>query len=421
LNLRRFKKAIECFERALAKNPTSDVIWHLLAFCHKETGEIDEAVNAAEKAIAHNGNLPQNWWIYVETLLAARRFEEALEATCRGLKVVDPQNELHRSFLFELSYYEWLILLRLKRTEEALKQMRIARRQFPTERRLFESQVMLLIVFEEYERALDVLQEACEVEVLPDDQLAALRFEILHRLGRRDEAWSIVEPMIATCVEEALAVLAGVALHVYEEREFNTASSIYEQLHSYAPNKPGIANNLGFLVTGQGRLEEARQLFEWVLDVEDIGDLRPVVLANLGYLHVLEGALSDAEICLQGALKCEEVDEEAILRIAYWDEGRLVPDPVQYPTRWLPIWMAVQANQVTLALAQNQSEEAERMAREIISRAPDAAWGYVMLGSVLRAKANWEGTRQAWHQAIELTTNRQDRESLEHWLELLPE
>jgi Flp pilus assembly protein TadD len=215
--------------------------------------------------------------------------------------------------------------------------------------------------------------------------------------------------------------LGHVGLHVYSQGKVSVAQSIFEQLHVFAPEEPRVANSLGFILTGGGRLSDARELFLHALTRADKPIMRPVILANLGYLYLVEGHLTEAIESLQESASLAAADNKAILRVAYWEDGSVLPDPVPYPTRWLPIWTAVKANQVTLALAQDLVEVAQALAQQIIDEAPDGSWGYAMLGWVLRTKVDFDGARQAWQQALAHTEDQQDRDAIARWLESLPE
>jgi tetratricopeptide (TPR) repeat protein len=135
-------------------------------------------------------------------------------------------------------------------------------------------------------------------------------------------------------------------------------------------------------------------------------------------LYLIWGNYVQAEVSLQQSASLAG-EEEAILRVAYWQDDEVVPDYSAFPVRSLPVRAAANANLVTLALAQGQTEDAEDMARSMILETPNMPWGYEMLGWALRAGGRLDETRQAWKSALRYTSDPQEKEAIERWLESL--
>jgi Flp pilus assembly protein TadD len=145
-----------------------------------------------------------------------------------------------------------------------------------------------------------------------------------------------------------------------------------------------------------------------------------VLLTNLGYLRLLEGDYASAGHALHEAAALASADNEAILRIALWQDSRVAADAVTYPTRWVAVRDAALANEVTLLLAQGRPDEAEALARRMMQDQPEGPWGPAMLGWVLKARGDAVGANAAWEQALERTRDTQDREAIVVWLQSVP-
>lgn len=416
----RCGEAIDHLREATQKNPSFDRAWRGLAFCYRVQGDPDAALDAAEHALSLDDKQARNWQIYSDVLLALKRPYDAISATRRGLALFDDDDRDIQPVRRMLLVQEHLLLVATDQQEEALAQMKNACQSFPTEPEFCIRQTSLLIRLGRYEEALQALDEAFREGLPCDGILAFLKFEVLLLLDRSDEAWAFIEPMLDVDRSDCLDNLAEVGFRLYRRGRAEAARSVFDRLHRLAPQEPRFANNLAFVLVGDDKVSEARVLYEDALQKTVEPGMQSTVLANLGYLSLIEGDLAKASGYLQEASSQAPGSDRAILRVALWDTIRVVPDPVPHPTRYVPILMAVRANQVTLALARGELEEAELGARGIITEYPDADWGYAMLGWALCAQSDHEGARQAWQQALENTRDPADREAVIGWLGQLP-
>lgn len=416
----RCREAIRPLQQAIEKDPAFDRAWRGLAYCYRNEGELERALEAIEHALSLDGQHFRNWQIYGSILLALGKPQEALEATQRGLELLGGDEAEASPQLRTLLVQELVLLIATKQAETALVRAESARERFPAEEGFAQMQTSLLIASGDYEDALRVLDDAFKAGSPHDGVLAPWMFETLHLLGRPGDAWAFVEPTLATHTEKRLEILSLVGVRIYRLGKTDIAREIFLQLHSFARNDPQFANNLGFILIGDGKLADAREFLLQALAMPTKTDMHPVILANLGYLSLLEGQLTQAMEYLKESASLPAAADKAILRIAYWKDDSVMPDPVPYPTRLLPIWTAVKANQVTLALAQDFAEEAQALAQQIVEETPDSPWGHAMQGWVLRAKGELEQARHVWRWALERIEDRQDREAVTQWLKALP-
>jgi tetratricopeptide (TPR) repeat protein len=416
--LGRFEEALQALQHIVDMAPDFDRAWRGISTCYTNLGQFNEALEAAERALAIDDRHARNWLAKANALMGLEHYAEVLEAARTGIECVPPQDPEARPVLHELHMRQVEALFRLKPVDEVLNRLEELRHEFPAEERFVQIQVSVLRDLSRWEDALCVLDEASQETAALRESVAPLRYEMLHLLGRPDEAWDFIQPMVESR-KERLHVLGDVGVSLYLRGEVEVAKAVFEQLHAFAPAVARFACNLGFILTGEGKLSEATARFGQALAAPDIEDVRPPVLANLGYLYLLQGDHVRAEVSLEQAVSVAG-DEEAILRIAYWRDGQVVPDGIVHPSRSLPIHMAANANRVTLALARGEIDEAGELALRITKETPTAPWGYEMLGWVRRTEGKFGEARRAWKSALRYATDPQEKEAIESWLQSLP-
>lgn len=412
--------AIAALQRALDEDPTYARAWRGLAYCHTLSGDLDQALEAAKTATHLDTSDPRNWHGQARVLLHANRPNEALEAIQRGMEQIDVEDDEASPVLRGLLLQRTEALAKAGMPQEVLAHVTEARDRFPDDEPFLFQQTAILFNQGMYEAALAILAKARKDWTHDDSSLAELQYWALHGTGCHEEALSVIKPHLAQSPSERLTRLAAIGVTLYGQGRPPAARAVYEQLLGFAPDEPRVLNNLAFILSGEGELLRAQSLFLRALETAQSSELRSVAHANAGYLYLLEGKCERAGEHLEKASSLAKQDDAAILRIASWTDDHVLPDPVAHPTRWLPVWMAVQANQATLALARHQPDRAERHARDIIARDPEASWGHAALGWVLRATGDPQGARDEWSLALESTSDRQDQEAFESWLNALP-
>jgi tetratricopeptide (TPR) repeat protein len=416
--LERCEEALQVLQQILEIDPSFDRAWRGVSTCNTSLGQFAEALEAANRALAIDDKHCRNWLAKANALMSLGRHAEVLEAAQTGAKYVPPDDAEARPVLLELRLREVEALFQLESTDEALAYLEELKSQFPTEERFVHLHVSVLYHLERWEDVLHVLDGARDAGLPLYENLAPLRYEVLHILDRAEEAWGFIQPMVAS-QKEQLQALGDVGVSLYVKGKIRAARAVFEQLHTFAPEVGRFACNLGFILTGEGEPPEAEARFLRALEAPDSQEIRPLVLVNLGHLYLIQSEYGKAKTLLEQAASLAG-DEGAILRIAYWQEDRVVSDELAYPPRSLPVQTAANANLVTLALAQGQTKEAETVAKQMISDSPDSPWGYEMLGWVRRTEGKYAEARVAWESAFQGVTRSQEQEVIEGWLQSLP-
>ena len=412
-------EALQVLQGILEIDASFDRAWRGTSTCHLNLGRPSEALEAAERALAIDGCHCRNWLAKSNALLSLGRHAEVLEAAQIGADCVSSDDEEAQPVLKELRLRAVEALFQLDREDEALDQLETIRRQFPADERLLHIQVSALNDRGRSEKALGVLDEAQVAGRAADSSLAPLRYETLHLVGKPDEAWAFIQPALEGQAEHRLDVLGAIGVSLYERENIEAARAVFEQLSAFAPHAHRFDCNLGFILVGEGDIDGAKQCLSRMLEASDNPLWNALALANLGYLHLVQGDHSAAEEALERAEALVPEESTAILRIAYWRKGQVVPDFTRHPTRWVPMRTAIMANQVTLALAQGRVKEAEALARRMMEQATDEPWGYEMLGWVLSTTNRFEEARDAWETAHRTAASPQAKRVIEDWLQSL--
>jgi tetratricopeptide (TPR) repeat protein len=414
--LQECEKAEHVLLRIIDIDPRFDRAWRGLTDCYIPLGRSQDALMAADEAVAVNPGHYRNWYAKANALLSLQRYTDAYEASIKGIECVPGGDPEARPVLQELYLQAVESLLQLGRTGDALEKLGEARREFPTGEHLLEIEVSVLNTLGRAQQALQVWQEAASAGLKMEGSLPPLYFETLHLAGHAAEARSFVQPMLLHDRERRLQLLGRAGLSLYERGQIAAALSVFEQLADIAPDMPQFASNLGFLLTGEGRLPEAEAFLARAKSGQDEAASEALVLANLGYLYLIQDRLAQAAGFLEQAEAAAPEEAVAILRVAVWRAGRVSTDPVPHPTRWLSIRSAARANLVTLKLAQGRVSEAAALAAQMIGDEPDEAWGYAIQGWVHQAAADHAAAKQSWSMALDRTVDEQDQAALRQWL-----
>ena len=417
--LERHEDALQVLHRILDIDPSYNRAWRGISGCYLGMEQYEKALEAAESALAIDNCHYRNWLAKANALMRLNHHRDMLEAARAGLACTPADDAEALPVYQELCLREVEGLLGVGQAEEGLARLDQLCVEFPAEERFTHFDVSLLNRLGRAEDALRVLDRADGAGLAMDGNLAPLRYEALHLLGRSDEAKAFVAPMLTEQRERRLDALAGIGISLYGRGRVEASRAIFEQLLEFAPYASRFANNLAFILTGEGKLEQAEQCYAQALEMPDSDAWRHLILVNLGYVYLLQGDYLRADECLRTGVSLVGEEDGAILRVAYWRDDRVRPDDLAHPSQFMPVRVGARANMVTLALAQGQVEEAEALARQMVDEIPDAPWGHKVLGWVLHGKGDLDGARQAWERALERAKDSQEREVLARWIEAL--
>jgi len=222
-------------------------------------------------------------------------------------------------------------------------------------------------------------------------------------------------------LENVAGQLLGVAVEAYVHNQVVEARQILEPLSSWLPGNAWIMSAAAYVLTGEGRLDEAEKLLRQAMAVSSPSDeVYSICLCDVGYIQLLRGLWDAAVSSFQEVLQVVDY-ERAFLRIAFWHRGRMIPDYKAHPTRSVSTHWGAKANLVALALAQQNLEHAQQVAVQLHEHTQQACTSNMILGCVALAKGNDDIVRIYWGSARDCAGEQGEVDLIQHWLEELPD
>jgi tetratricopeptide (TPR) repeat protein len=416
LILRRYDDAVSASREATTLFPDSARAWGILSDALLGAEQAEEALFAAERALAVDDQECRYWLVKSSALLALERYSEALQVTQAGQQCVGGRGSSSRTAMHALVMNEVIALRGLERTDAALERLHQMRRDDPKSVDTIFALARLLNILDRPAESLAVLDEARAAGISDESRLAPLRYETLLRLNRSDDALSFITPFLAANREARLGVLNGIGIQFYLEEHVDLALRVFEHLLVIQPNYPRALLGIGYLQVGFGNEQEARSAFERALGVSQTDDLRAIALADLVYTALILGQYKEADDWAEQAFSLATQEGDALLRIAYWIDGRISPDPNQFPRLFRPVQLVLLANNVTTYLARGRTVAAVGITEDIIQKYPEQAVSYRIAGTVYAAIGDRDKAQAAWEQALERTKNAADLAAVKRWL-----
>lgn len=383
-------QVIQVLHEALSLDETFDRAWRGLAYSYARRGDIEKAVEASERALALNPQHYRNWQARADVLLMANRPEEALDAVERGLELADPQDPEAIPVRKVLYLQKAAALLAKGQEEEALKAFVEARTEFPKDWRFYIYPMQLLYMKGDLEEALHILQEAQS------------HFDLREK---KDDL-----------------IILGINLYPHQARQFY---QWLKALRDMIGESSRLLNALGFTALGEGDLDIAEESWQKALKSAETPEDRLMTLVDLLYLYILQRqwdkAIQSAKVA-QSLMKQADSSVEAYLRIAFFFQGRIVPDYAPHPKRSIPLKVGLLANQMTLELAQGHLNKARSTLTKLKRIfGGDAPLVLELEGTFHAACSETEKAIASWEKALKVLAeqpeaNREEATMVEQWI-----
>lgn len=282
---RRFREAVPLFANIAARAPSAEAFTNL-GLALRESGELEHALVAFEKATAKDPRLARPW---VETAICLRalgRSQEALQAFETAIEIdpARPEAFIHRSRLY----------LRLQRIQEARTDFNRASKLYPTHREVQRLGRELSWVRGEDEDTLAPVAVAA-----PALQMALSSFGVAE----------VVEFLSMTRRTGFLELPTG---H-FELVEGRILAAGFDGGPSFAERVPNLPTDLSARLMARGG-----RLFR-VLQVGGLDSLDETVIAEAAHQSAIDAALHLLE-CNEGTLSFvdQPLDEDALHRARAW-------------------------------------------------------------------------------------------------------
>lgn len=408
--------AIQLLQEAVEMDPYFDRGWRGLAQCYNEVKDFEKALEAAERAISINPKHYRNWQAKADVLLSLHKFENVLDASQTGIEIIRSleEKEEAKPVWAVLNLQRFYAFLGLNRMDDALAEMARAREEMPDDPRFYDLSVQVLLLQNQPERALQLLDSVSFENI--KNELAPLRYKTLHQLNHGVEAWNYILPYLEKNTEKRLNILADIGVQFYKRGLVEPAVAVYYQLNDFKPTDVRFATNLGYFLIGNGQLADAEKLLIQIIDCQDAGVYAEIARCNLAYIFNLTKKYKFAEDAFKSVLNSEFTKNDAFLRISFWVNGVMQPDPSPIPGRHLSLAECAYACAVSSALADGQIGFAESYAAKLQESSSNKPLTEMVFGCVEAAKGNKSKAAEFWNSAMSTFEIDSDRTALEEWL-----
>ena len=413
--LEKYALAIEKLEQALEQDSRFDRALRGLSFCYTKLGQLEEAIEAADSALAINNKHYRNWQAKGDALLALGEFDKALITAQTSIDLIDLKTDPEAEPVLDVLYLQkFNAYLGLNKTDDALKELEYARDILPHEIRFYVYPAQLILGLGNADDAEKMLELAGSVGLL-DQFPGELRMKILLEAGSYQKMWDWLDPIMN---DEFVEMLMVVGYQYYINHNDDISRNIFEHLLGLYPSNPQLAIYLAFILTGYEEYEQAEALLIQALKSE-IPDVEPLAKCNLGYIYLVTNKLIQAEACFQEALAGANDSDEAIARVGFWqnEDSELCCTP--YPIQSLPLKLVANANLVAVYLQENNLKEAEKIINKIIEQYPNLSLSYQLIGNLHFVKNNNQMARDSWKKALSLSDDDVEKSMIKDWLENL--
>lgn len=331
---KQYKEAADIYASLLEQDPDNQEVWIRMLEGQIQAGKPEKALEYARTGPATYG-----YKLTAATLfLDARLFQEA-ESLLADLKndpnAPDEVNfylaaiayESHKDVQGTLDYleavpsgnrfYDRALRLRIQllhdqgRYEEAMRLIKEGQEQFPTVRdfRLMEIHLYLM-----QERLADALQAADAARRIwpSDDEIAYLYGSVLDYLGRKRDAFRVMEEIIARNPEDYQALnYVGYAL-AEQGKDLDRAIALLTVALKQAPDHAYILDSLAWAYFRRGDAAEAWKLILRATSLPDGTD--PAIWDHYGDIARAQGLTDDARKGWEKALELGHPEPETIRR-----------------------------------------------------------------------------------------------------------
>ncbi len=411
----KYQEAAEALEKAITIDPSYDRAYRGLAQCYTYLNDPKRAVEFAEQAILLDPKHYRNWEAKADALYRLGKFEQAVEASRTGESLIRPDDEEALPVLEMLYIQQLSAFMQMEDYANALSISQKGQQKFPAREDFYVLEIQSLLSGDDLQGALALFERAGKSGARLDHDLAPFYYQALHQSGRPTEALEFIQPALQRNKKKQLGDLAGIGVRLYQLGHIAASQAVFEQLTQLDPDEVRFRMNYAFILTGEGELQHAESLLVQALSDTSAENVF-IIKCNLGYLKLLQGHFTEAKDLFTDVLTNAPAEEGAILRVAYWFDGKIIPDFAPHSMRSARVLTAARANLVTWALSQGQMEQGENWAREIIAEEPENPLGHEALGCVLRAQAKEQDSISSLTKALELAENPAERAMLETWL-----
>lgn len=412
-----FESAAKLLLKGVKLDPKFEQGWGSLAESYIRLKENEKALEAIEHAIAINSVKPEYWAIKSYILFGTNETDRFLTSSSKAIdlfKSVEKEDE--SGFFLLLRIFRISTQIKLDHLEQVLLESGLAQLEFPDMEIFYKFPVDYLLTRKQPEGALKILKSAPTTKL--KNLLRPSKYEVLHQMNRSEEAWKCIQPYLKKANEEDFERLVNIGARLYYRGMTTPALSVHRQLFSVRPNDLRIANNLGYILIGEGEYSSAVEILTGVTSQPESVLFRDLARCNLAYILNLGGNFKSAISEIDKVMNSEFTQEVAKLRVTFWIDGSMLSDPSPIPGRDLLIGECALTCGVSSALAIGNFD----MARSYLTKLKETSDNEILIemvsGSLELARGAIEQAKNDWTKALSSVKLESDQKALESWLKL---
>jgi len=412
-----FESASILLRKAVEVDPQFERGWRFLARSYDGLGENKKALEAIERAIAINPTKPENWTTKSGILLKTEEYESFFRSSDTAIDLINNLGKKDETGdLMLLRIFRIVTQIKLNNSDKVLLESKLAQEEYPDFEIFYIFPVDYLLNNKQPKEALDILRSAPTHKLR--NKLRPHKYKVLHQMGRSKEAWKGIQPYLRKTNEKDFEHLINIGTRFYLQGLTDPALSVHYQLMDFHPENPRVANNLGYILIGEGDYSSALEVLRVVAN-ESISTLfRELARCNIAYINNLEGDFSSALLEIEKVLNSEFTQEEATLRVTFWINGSMIADPSPIPGRHLTVEECALSCAVSSGLAIGNVEMRDNFANKLMAVSKNQTLKSMVLGSLELAKSNTELAKFHWENALNSAKLETDQKALDAWLKL---
>jgi tetratricopeptide (TPR) repeat protein/arylsulfatase A-like enzyme len=302
----QYREAEEQFNQALALDPNFAAVYVALGNLHSRTEGIEKGLEYYDRAIELDPGTtgPAAYNAIGTDYLSRMELDQARDAFDKALEI-DPLNgDAHNGLA--------RILIEEGKMEEAQKELEVALRFLPNDRRVLGTLAALNNKKKQYDEAVTLARRALEINENDAQALNGLG-SALRNLGDLAGARQAFEKVLERNPRYVPCIINLAQVYLAERRE-EKAAELYERALAINPRQPMALFNLGTYKVSRGQTAEALEYYRRAIEADP--DYAMAHL-HLGMLLMMQGRADEALAHLERSLELDpdQPERERVLGI----------------------------------------------------------------------------------------------------------
>ena len=393
------ERAKDVMEELIDEHPSARVLTELAILERDVYQNYDAALRKLERAVRLDAEYVRAQRQIGVTYLISGNPGKGLDA----FKIAaerEPENTLNWRWIAQAN-------MAMGRWEEARNALQTATKYDPNDPVLWFELAQVAHKTKDLSMAQEYIRKA--VSLAPDQaEVFWLSLVIDLEAGQVDQVYQAIDKALKETSPEEIPAwvdrVISLAIRAYSQNNIDVAKRLLELVAEKTSN-PRALNNLGYVLTGAGKYEDAEEKLK--LALEHNFENPELTYANLGYLNILIGNATVAENYLRKAGELAQVSQAGdrpILRVAGITSEQ---QPELLYEGQISLKEAILGNLAVALAMQNKFDDA-LVAAKNATKEGSGPTGFLVLASIYSLTGNKEGEKSAMQKARELFSEGED-------------